>query len=197
MGVIICDNDSFFHVLLPDNRGVVHQGFFIVVKIFFLEDRIWCNVGLILVGYIGVLVKLFFLNHRSWMKIGNWTMLVCSEVVELLNPVYYRLDPQIWCAWVWGAHLNLANIFPQDSSSRHKSHTQDKFSSESMCHFGHLFFFLFEFLAVLDHVAFFLAVIAGDVGRLPGGEKGFRLRGGGYHCCHSCQVVRFLKSVNL
>ena len=35
---------------------------------------------------------------------------------------------------------------------------------------------LFQFLTVFDHMALFLAIIAGGVGRLPSGEKGLGLR---------------------
>ena len=41
-----------------------------------------------------------FLTHHWKVRIENWTKLAWSEVFELWNSVCYRLNPQIWCAWV-------------------------------------------------------------------------------------------------
>ena len=44
--------------------------------------------------------KASFLTHHWKMRIENWAMLAYSEVFELWNLGYYRLNPPIWCALV-------------------------------------------------------------------------------------------------
>ena len=116
-----------------------------------------------------------FLTHHWKMRIGSLMMSFWSEVSEPLNWAYYHLSPGPSAFGFKMRTGTLPTSFFRVVLFATSATLRICFLLSRLALLGIFLFFLFQFFAVFDHVAFFLAVVASDVRHLPSGQRGFGL----------------------